>query len=96
MDDTAMIINPIREKGEPEIPADGMLLVNPLEAAAGLRLAKNRNSRRLFLFNSKLAVIPATPPAGSFFVAGPAVGAPMAVLTLEKLVVLGARRIIVY
>ena len=32
----------------------------------------------------------------AFFLAGPAVGAPMAVLTLEKLIALGARRIIVY
>ena len=95
MNDTDMIINPGREKGEPELPADGMLLINPAEASAGRNLAKNRNARQHFLFNSTLAVVPAAPPAGSFFIAGPAVGAPMAVLTLEKLIALGARRIVV-
>jgi uridine phosphorylase len=96
MDDTDMIINPVREKGEPELPARGMLLINPFEAEEGLRFAKNRNAGQHFLFNSKLAVVPPTPPAGSFFVAGPAVGAPMAVLTLEKLIALGAHRFLVY
>jgi uridine phosphorylase len=96
MNDTGMIINACREKGEPELPAAGMLLINPAEAEAGMRIAKSRNGRHHFLFNSRLALIPARPPAGSFFMAGPTVGAPMAVLTLEKLVVLGARRIIVY
>ena len=96
MDDTAMIINPTREKGEPELPAAGILLINPAEAEAGMRIAKSRNGRQHFLFNSRLLLIPARPRAESFFMAGPAVGSPMAVLTLEKLVVLGARRIIVY
>jgi uridine phosphorylase len=90
-----MIINPGRQKGEPEIPAAGMLLINPVEAKAGLQLANERDSRQFFLFNSRLLVLPAK-ITGSYFIAGPAVGSPMAVLTLEKLVALGARRIIVY
>jgi uridine phosphorylase len=96
MNETGMIINPRREKGEPELPADGMLLINPAEAAAGQRLGKDRDARQYFLFNSRLALVPAAHPAGSFFIAGPAVGAPMAVLTLEKLIALGARRILTY
>lgn len=52
-------------------------------------------AKRHFLFNSRLAVVPAQPPAAPFFMAGPAVGAPMAVLTLEKLVALGARTVVV-
>jgi uridine phosphorylase len=96
MNDTDMIINPGREKGEPELPAGGILLINPAEAAAGMRLGKNMDARQYFLFNSKLALVSAAPPAGSFFIAGPAVGAPMAVLTLEKLIALGARRILTY
>jgi purine-nucleoside phosphorylase len=91
-----MIINPVREKSESELPAAGMLLINPAEAEAGLRLGKIRNGRLHFLFNSRLLLVPASPAAGPFFMAGPAVGAPMAVLTLEKLVALGARRVIVY
>lgn len=91
-----MIINPAKEKDDPELPAAGLLLINPVEAKAGLRLAESRNGKRHFLFNSQLAVIPGDGSAAELFIAGPAVGAPMAVLTLEKLIVLGARRIIVY
>jgi purine-nucleoside phosphorylase len=96
MRDTEMIINPGREKGEPELPAAGMLLVNPAEAAAGLRLAKSRGGQIHFLFNSRLVHIPGNEDCGPFFIAGPSVGAPMAVLTLEKLIALGARHIIVF
>ena len=96
MDDTDMIMNPSREKGEPELPAAGLLLINPAEADAGQRLAKSKNGEQHFLFNSRLNLVPAAPPAGSFFIAGPAVGAPMAALTLEKLVALGARHILAY
>jgi purine-nucleoside phosphorylase len=96
MPDTDMIINPRREKGEPLLPAAGILLVNPTEAKAGLQLAKNRGGKRHFLFNSSLMLIPGNEGRGSYFMAGPAVGAPMAVLTLEKLIALGAQHIIVY
>lgn len=96
MDDTGMIINPSKEKSDPELPAAGMLLINPAEAEAGFQIAKKKNGHQHFLFNSKLTLIPAAPQAESFFVAGPAVGSPMAVLTLEKLIALGAHRIIVY
>lgn len=91
-----MIINPVREKGDPVLPPVGMLLVNPAEAKVGLQLAKSMGAEHHFLFNSRLAVVPAQLPAASFFMAGPAVGAPMAVLTLEKLVALGARAVVVY
>lgn len=91
-----MIINPGRDKGDPELPPSGLLLINPAEADAGMRLGKTRNGQPAFLFNSRMLLVPETPEAGPFFIAGPAVGAPMAVLTLEKLVALGARKIIVY
>ena len=96
MPDTDMIINPRREKSEPEVPAAGMLLVNPAEAEAGLRLAKSRGGQLHFLFNSRLVLVPGNEEGGPFFMAGPAVGAPMAILTLEKLIALGARHIIVF
>jgi uridine phosphorylase len=96
MHHTEMIINPVRERGEPLLPAAGMLLINPAEADAGLRLAKRRGGQSHFLFNSKLVLIPENESSSPFFIAGPAVGAPMAVLTLEKLIALGARNIIVY
>ena len=96
MHDTDMIITPGRDKDEPELPAAGMLLINPGEAAAGFQLAKSRGGQFHFLFNSRLVLIPANKSSSPLFIAGPAVGAPMAVLTLEKLIALGARRIIVY
>jgi len=94
MNDSGMIINPSKEKSDPELPAAGILLINPAEAEAGFQIAKKKNGRQHFLFNSKLTLIPAAPQAEPFFVAGPAVGSPMAVLTLEKLIALGAHRII--
>ena len=96
MSNSEMIINPCRDKNDPELPPSGLLLINPAEADAGLRLAKNRGGQQHFLFNSRLMVIPENDSSGSFFIAGPAVGAPMAVLALEKLIALGARRIIIF
>jgi len=96
MTDTEMIINPSRNSGDPELASTGLLLINPAEANAGLKLAKNRGGRQHFLFNSKLMLVPENESAESFFIAGPTVGAPMAVLSLEKLVALGACRIIIF
>ena len=96
MNDTEMVINPSRDSGEPEIPPKGLFLINPAEANAGLHLAKSRGGQQKFLFNSKLVLLQNNEPSGSAFIAGPAVGAPMAVMTLEKLIALGAKQIIVY
>ena len=96
MNDTEMIINPSRDKSDPELPAAGIFLINPAEAEAGRQIAIKKSGHQHFLFNSRLTLIPAAPQAGSFFIAGPAVGSPMAVLTLEKLIALGARQIIIY
>jgi uridine phosphorylase len=93
MKNPEMIINPIKDKGDPELPPTGLLLVNPMEANTGMRIAEARNGEKHFLFNSNLAVINVPGPV---FIAGPSVGAPMAVLTLEKLIALGAKRVIVY
>ena len=91
-----MIINPAKERGDPELPAAGLLLINPSEANAALRLAKSRNVKAHSLFNSRLMLIPASAQENSIFMAGPAVGAPMAALTLEKLIALGAEKVIVF
>lgn len=96
MNNTEMILSPGKEKGDPELPPTGLLLINPGETGAGLQMAKERQGHRCFLFNSNLVVVPADASTASFFAAGPAVGAPMAVLTLEKLIALGARRLIIY
>ncbi len=85
------IIHPRRGKGEKQLPAAGLLLPNPQEArfAAG-RVLKGGGEKRP-LFHSTLTV----DSDERIFVAGPAVGSPMAVISFEKLVALGARRIIV-
>lgn len=95
VDDSDMVIEPRREKTEKAIPPVGLLLLNPSEARWGERKAKSQGGAERFLFHGHLTVVPAAGDNGSFFVAGPAVGAPMAVMTLEKLIALGARKVIV-
>lgn len=92
---TDVIIHPAREKGEPLLPEQGLLVVNASEAKYAAQLASDWNGRQHFLYNSKLFQVEGE-KANSFFMAGPAVGAPMAVLSLEKLIVLGAKRLLVY
>jgi uridine phosphorylase len=91
-----MLINPGRGKGEPGLAGYGLLLINPSEAQAGLTMAKNLAGQNHFLFNSRLTQIPANKADDTFFMAGPAVGAPMAVLALEKLIALGGTKFIAY
>jgi len=93
---TDVVMNPERTNGDPALSPTGIVCINPGEALYGSRLAVKQGGSRCRLFNSNLYQIPAADPAKPFFLAGPAVGAPMAVLTLEKLVALGAKRIIVY
>lgn len=88
MSDT--VIAPRREKGDPLLPATGILSLNPSDCPTMHALAKEHGLRRHFLFNAQLYA------SDRFFVAGPAVGAPMAVLCLEKLIALGAQRLLVF
>lgn len=88
MSDT--VITPRREKGDPQLPVAGILSLNPSDCPTMQVLAKEYGLQRHFLFNAQLYC------NEQFFVAGPAVGAPMAVLCLEKLIALGARRILVF
>ena len=90
------VIEPLREKGEPELPENGLLVINPVEARYAGQFAERQQGRRHFLFNSQLYVVDGKDKKNSFFIAGPAVGAPMAVLALEKLIALGAKRLIVF
>ena len=90
MSNQACIINPERSKGEPELPAVGILAVNPADAALLEKYAKQEDMQRSFLFNSNLY------HGENLFLAGPAVGAPMAVMCLEKFIALGAKKIILY
>lgn len=89
-----VLIEPTRAKGEPLLPAAGLVLINPGEADYCTRLSNNQGDKRSFLFNSKLYCRPAEHPTS--FWAGPMVGAPMAAMTLEKMIALGGKRFIVY
>ncbi|MCF6290834.1 MAG: nucleoside phosphorylase [Desulfobacterales bacterium] len=90
-----MVIRPQREKGESGLPPSGLFLLNPGDAARAGQLAADRGAKKRFLFHGRLAVVPETENRGPFFIAGPAVGAPMAAMTLEKLIALGGQRILV-
>ncbi|MDH3359742.1 MAG: nucleoside phosphorylase [Desulfobulbaceae bacterium] len=89
-----VLIKPTRNKGEPELSGTGLLLINPGEAEYCTRLNKELGLKRHFLFNSKLYASEETDPP--FFWAGPMVGAPMAAMSLEKLIALGGKQFIVY
>lgn len=84
------VINPQHLPGEPHLPAAGILAVNPSDCFSFSRLAQCYDLQRFFLFNAKLYA------SDRLFVAGPAVGAPMAAICLEKLIALGASKILLY
>lgn len=88
-----VLIEPTRSKGEPHLPENGLLLINPGEADYCARSSKKQGDKQFFLFNSKLFCRDANHP---FFWAGPMVGAPMAAMALEKLIALGGKRFIAY
>ncbi|MBW6519745.1 MAG: nucleoside phosphorylase [Desulfoarculaceae bacterium] len=85
-----VLMCPQRGRKEKELPAAGLFFVNPTEASHAVSKMVAEGGKKRFLFNSGLCVA----ADQTFFVAGPAVGAPMAVLCMEKLIVLGARRLI--
>ncbi|MBL4901923.1 MAG: nucleoside phosphorylase [Desulfocapsa sp.] len=85
-----IIIHPSRAAREKAIPSCGILFVNPTEARVALQTLVDRGGDQRFLFHSGLVVS----PDNDFFVAGPALGAPMAAMVLEKLIVLGAEQVV--
>jgi len=87
-----ILIHPRKGKNEKDIPQTGLLLVNPTEASSCFKKLKAAGASEQFLFNSGLVVDKGT----DFFAAGPAIGAPVAVMALEKLIALGARKIILF
>ncbi|MFA6898605.1 MAG: nucleoside phosphorylase [Desulfurivibrionaceae bacterium] len=86
-----VVVQPCRSKNEPHLPACGILLVNPSETRQATQISGQAGWTRHFLFHSNLHLSESPP----MFWAGPAVGAPMAAICLEKLIALGAKRIIV-
>ncbi|MFH0781497.1 MAG: nucleoside phosphorylase [Pseudomonadota bacterium] len=90
--DSNILIHPRKGKNEKALPSTGVLLVNPSEAAQCHLQLQKKGGESLNLFNSQLTVS----NDKSFFVTGPAIGAPMAVMSFEKLIALGAKRIILF
>jgi uridine phosphorylase len=86
-----IVISPRRNKNEKNVPAEGVLFVNPTEATIEMGNMKKEGIESRLLFNSQLYV-----KSHQKFIAGPAIGAPMAALTMEKLIALGAKRIILF
>ena len=91
-EDPNILIHPRRGKKELIIPDTGLLLVNPSEAEKAHTLFKKAGGESRYLFNSRLTVA----KDNSCFIAGPSIGAPMAVMTMEKLIALGAKNIILF
>lgn len=85
-----IIIHPSRGVREKTIPSCGIIFVNPTEARGALQTLIDCGGEQRFLFHSGLVVS----PDNDFFVAGPAVGAPMAAMVLEKLITLGASKVV--
>jgi len=90
--DANILIHPKRGKNEKQLPAVGVLLVNPSEASRCHRQLRQSTGEARPLFNSDLTVA----REKTFFVAGPAIGSPMAALSMEKLIALGAKRIVLF
>ncbi len=91
-EDPDILIHPRRGKKEKIIPETGLFLVNPSEAEKTHTCFKNADGESRYLFNSRLTVA----RDNSCFIAGPSIGAPMAVMTMEKLIALGAKNIILF
>jgi len=91
-EDPDILIHPRRGRKERSIPARGILLVNPSEAEKAHSRYRHGGAENRPIFNSGLSVS----RENSSFVAGPSIGAPMAVMTMEKLIALGAESIILF
>ncbi|MEN8140827.1 MAG: nucleoside phosphorylase [Thermodesulfobacteriota bacterium] len=87
------LINPARSASEPEINGPCLLIINPDEFRSAAAWARQRGATSHRLYNGELLEL--SEELGGWL-AGPAVGAPMATMSLEKLIALGAKRFIVY
>ena len=88
------IINPTRNQGEVVIDRNCMLLVNPTEAGRQVASAKKQGAIFYNLFHSNLWA--QGHGSKKIFLAGPALGAPMAVMTMEKMIALGCQFFLVF
>lgn len=87
-----IIIHPAKGKKEKLIPETGLLVATAGEARLAQKLLIEGGGRQQRIYISKLAVS----ASEDLFAAGPTIGAPFAVMTMEKLIALGARKIILF
>jgi uridine phosphorylase len=88
------LINPKRSRSEPEIDPLALLIPIPGDFKGLVRLFSQDGS--LGYTNDFLRVFQVSESLTATALAGPAVGAPQAVMILEKLIVLGARWVILF
>jgi uridine phosphorylase len=86
------IINPKKSRSEPDIDPLSLLIPLPADLQRITRLFGEAGS--LCFKNNLLRVFRLKDSSRTIGLAGPAVGAPQAVMILEKLIALGARRVI--
>ena len=87
-----IIIHPRKGKSEKALPVCGFFIPNPIDAGFAHDLIRKQGGERRYLHHADLSVA----AHQDFFVAGPSIGAPLATLTLEKMIVLGAEKIVLY
>jgi len=87
------LIEPARSKKDIPLPADAFLVFTPEDMTLmKAQWASCRRAQRLFLSDVFLCLGDGPPVA----CVGPVIGAPQAVLVLEKMIALGVRRVIAY
>jgi uridine phosphorylase len=91
-DHSPCLINPKKSRSEPDIDPLALLIPLPGDLQRMTRLF--RGAASLCYKNNLLKVFQLNDSSRTIGVAGPAVGAPQAVMILEKLIALGARRVI--
>jgi uridine phosphorylase len=91
-DRTPCLINPKRSRSEPPIDSTALLIPLPGDLQRMTRLFKEAGC--LSFKNHSLQVFELSDSLRTIGLAGPAVGSPQAIMILEKLIALGARRVI--
>lgn len=84
-----LLIEPRRGRNEALLPERAVMVVNPAEAEQALQMFKPLAGESRTMYQTEIVV----DKDNSLCLAGPALGAPAAVLVLEKLIVLGVKQI---
>jgi uridine phosphorylase len=91
---SSCLINPKKSRSEPFIDSTALLIPIPGDLQRTVRFFKTCG--RLLFKNPMVQVVQINDSGRHIALAGPAVGAPQAVMILEKLVALGAKRVVFF